>query len=80
MKDFVSSHWISVVALVASMSLVCAIFVPYGVPTGLAWESVALRQTIDGVEGEPMHAVALPERVATPVGRAPLQLKRGRTL
>ena len=95
MKDFVSSHWISVVALVASMSVVCAIFVLYGFPwTGLVWASLALCaggllalrsthsiwQTIDDVEAEPGFAVALPERVATPVGGAPLRLKGGRTL
>ena len=43
MKDFVSSYWISLVALVASMSVVCAIFVPYGFAwAGLAGVSLAL--------------------------------------
>ena len=95
MKDFVSSHWISVIALVASMSVVCAIFVPYGFPwTGLGWASLALsaavllamrstgsiRQVIYDVEAEPGLAVALSERLATPVGGAPLRLKGERTL
>ena len=95
MKDSVSSHWISVAALVASMSGVYAIFLPYGAAwTGLAWASMALcaggllalrstrsiRQTIDDVEGEPMLAVAVPERVAMPVGGAPLRFKGERTL
>ena len=83
MKDFVSSHWTSVAALVASMSVVCAIFVPYGFPwLGLAWASLALcagcflalrstrsiGQVIHDVEAEPMLAV--PERVAMLRGRA----------
>ena len=94
MKDFVSSHWISVVALVASMSVVSVLCVPYGFPwTGLAWASVALcagcllalgstrsiRRTIDD-EAERMHAVTVPEPIATPVSGAPLRFKGGRTL
>ena len=80
MKDFVSSRWTSVVALVASMSVVCAIFVPHGVPwTGLAWASMALCALSTRVEAELMLAVALPGR-ATPMGVAPLRLMGGRTL
>ena len=95
MKDFVSNRWISVVALVASMSVVCAIYASYGFPwTGLAWASLALCaggllalrstrsiwQTIDAVEAEPMLAVPLTQRVAPPMGGAPLPLKGGKTL
>ena len=95
MKDFVSRHWIRVVALVASMSVVCALFVSYGFPwTGLAWASLALsaavllamrstgsiRQVIRDVEAEPAFAVAVPKRVAMPVGGAPLRFKGERTL
>ena len=38
MKDIVLKRWISVVALVASMSVVWALIIPYGLPwTGLVW-------------------------------------------
>jgi len=85
MKDFVSRHWISVVALVTSMSIVSAIVVRSGFPwTGLAWATLAtsaavfvamrstlsVSQVIRDVEAEPRLAVAVPERVARPVGRA----------
>ncbi len=86
MKEFVSSHWIGVVTVVAFMSVTCVIFVPYGFPwTGLAWASLALlaaalvgmrstrsiRQVIDDVETE---ATSAPEHVAV-LGAAQLGLE-----
>ena len=86
LKEFVSSQWTSVAVLVASMSVVCAIFVPYGFPwTGLAWASLALlaaalmamrstrsiRQVIDDVETEAKPAT-WQERVPMPIGGAQL--------
>lgn len=90
MKEFVSSQWTSVVVLVASMSVVCAIFVPYGFPwTGLAWASLALlaaalmamrstrsiRQVIDDVETEARPAATAQERVPMPIGGAQLRVE-----
>lgn len=47
MKDPVSSHWISVVALVAAMSIVCMVLVHYGYPwAGLALVSVAISAAV----------------------------------
>lgn len=89
LKEFVSNHWTSVVTVVASMSVICVIFVPYGFPwTGLAWSSFALlaaalmamrstrsiRQVIDDIETEPRPAAAAPERVAV-LGGARLRLE-----
>ena len=89
MKEFVSRQWTSVVVLVASMSVVCAIFVPYGFPwTGLAWASLALlaaalmamrstrsiRQVIDDVETEARPAT-WQERVPMPIGGAQLKVE-----
>jgi len=95
LKDFVSSHWISLVTLVASTSVICAAFVRYGFPwTGLAWASLALaaaqllvlrsprwiKQVIGDVENEPRPAVPVPQRVAMPIGAAQLRLRREGTL
>ncbi len=75
MKEFVSSNWTGAVVLVASMSVICVIFIPYGFPwTGLAWASLAMatagllargsvrtvRQVINDVEAEPRPAIARP--------------------
>jgi hypothetical protein len=70
MKDFVSSHWASVIAAIAAVSVVSAIFVPYGVVWGLAWASLtmsaalflnarprnSLTQILLDIEGEPTAA------------------------
>jgi hypothetical protein len=43
MKDFVSNHWISLVALVVSMSIICTVLVHYGYPgTALVGVGLAL--------------------------------------
>jgi hypothetical protein len=95
MKDFVSSHWIGVIAVVAGMSVGYAAFVPPGFPwAGLMWLSlassatlfVALRSThsitqvIREVDTEPRLAVVVAEPVAMPKGAARLQMKREGTL
>ena len=36
MQDFVSTRWIHMAGLLASMSIICALFVPQGVPW-MAW-------------------------------------------
>lgn len=79
MKDLLSSHWSSVVALAATLLLLCGILGPYEFPrAGLTWVVLVLsagfflpmtstrsiRQVIDDVDGEPATAVAVPERVA----------------
>jgi hypothetical protein len=47
MKDLVSSRWISVIALVAAMSIVCMALVHYDYPwTGLALLSVAISAAV----------------------------------
>ena len=91
MKEFVSSHRTSVVALVASMSVVSAVFVPYGVRwSGLEWASIALcagpllaltslRSRTFAVEAERVLAVSTPKRAATSRDGAPLGFKGGRT-
>jgi membrane protein implicated in regulation of membrane protease activity len=90
LKEFVSGHRISVAVLVALMSVVCAIFVPYGFPwTGLAWASLALlaaalmamrstrsiRQVIDDVETEARPAATAQERAPIPSGGAQLRVE-----
>lgn len=75
MKKFVSTHWTSAVVLVASMSVFCVIFIPYGFSwTGLAWSSLAMAtagllalrsvrtvgQVINDVEAERKPAIARP--------------------
>jgi len=89
LKEFVSRQWTSVVVLVASMSVVCAIFIPCGFPwTGLAWASLALlaaalmamrstrsiRQVIDDIETEARPAT-WQERVPMPIGGAQLKVE-----
>jgi hypothetical protein len=77
MKDFVSNYWTSVVGAVAAMSIVTAIFGPFGVVWGLAWASLvwsaalllnsrstaSMTQIILDVEAEPTLA-AVPVRAA----------------
>ena len=68
MKDFVSQHRASIVALAASMSTACALFVPYGRPwTALAWASLALLPVVlRGVEPVRVVAVRAPGDVKLP--------------
>ncbi len=87
MKDLVSTRWMHVVALAASMLVGWVIFVPYGFPgTGLVLVSLAFAaalwagtgstrsivQGIDGINGEPVRAVGAPTRVANPMRKAVL--------
>lgn len=75
MQDYVSTRWIRVVGLLASMSLLWALFIPYGFPwMGFAWVSLAcsgalwlrkqstssIAQMIHDLEAEPARAVATP--------------------
>jgi hypothetical protein len=87
LKEFVSRQWTSILVLVAAMSVICVILVPYGFAwPGLAWASLALatagllalrpahsiRQVIHSVDTESGPAIATPERVAMPIGEARL--------
>jgi len=82
--DFVSTRWIRMVGLVASLSVVGAIFIPYGYPwIGLGWMSLALSvalwlrmrsprsmaQVIDDIDGEPVTVTA-PARVTATVPKS----------
>ena len=73
MQDYVSTRWIRVVGLLASMSLLWALFIPYGFPwMGFVWVSLAcsgalwlrkqstssIAQMIHDLEAEPARAVA----------------------
>lgn len=73
MQDYVSTRWIRVAGLVASMSIVWTVFIPYGFPWMVfLWVSLAglgalwlvkrsprsIAQLIDDVEGEPVPAAA----------------------
>jgi len=79
MQDFVLTRWIRVAGLVASMSIVWAVFIPYGFPwMGLVWVSLAISgalwlrtraprsiaQVIDDAEALSVRAVAAPRPVA----------------
>ena len=86
MQDFVSTRWIRVAGLVASMSLLWA----SSIPSGLGWMTVGLSlaffgalwlrvrsprsiaQLIDDVDAEPVRAVATPVRVAARVPKVVL--------
>ena len=58
MKDLVSNRWISVVALVAAMSIACMALVHYGYPwTGLALLSVAISAAIVMVVMRPSRSL-----------------------
>lgn len=85
MKDLVSSYGTSVVALIASMSVVWTIFRIHDFPwTGLLWASLAfsaailvrtrsnrsITQVIEDVEAESLRAIPAPVRVGTPRPRA----------
>ena len=69
MQDLVSTRWIRVVGLVASMTILWAIFIPYGLPwmgvvlvslavSGALWMRMRsprlLSQVIDDIEAEPV--------------------------
>ena len=86
MKDLVSK-WTHLVSLAASMSVVWAVFSPYGFPwMGLVWASLALsvalwlrmRSTrsiahvLADVEAEPVRAVAAPRPVGVMAPKAVL--------
>ena len=79
MKDFVSGYGTSVVALLASMSVVWTLFRMPGFPwTGLLWASLAvgaaillrkragrsITQVIEDAEAEPARALATQPRAA----------------
>jgi hypothetical protein len=85
MKDFVSGYGNSVVALLASISVVWTLFRMPGFPwTGLLWASLAvgaailLRKrvgrsitgVIEAVEAEPARAPATPPRAGSPGPKA----------
>jgi hypothetical protein len=88
MKEFVSSHWITLVALVASLSVICIVLVDYGYPgtalagiglllaAGVFLSMKATRSISDvlrDVDAEPRLAVAVP--VAMDPGRPQPGLK-----
>jgi hypothetical protein len=73
LQDFVSTRWIRVVGLVASMSLVLTVFTPSAFPwMGLACVTLAvsgalwlrkrsprsIAQVLDAIEAEPARSVA----------------------
>jgi hypothetical protein len=79
MQDYVSTLWVRMVGLVASLSLVGALFIPSGFPwMGLGWLSLALSvalwlrmrsprsmaQVIDDIEAEPLIVAAHAVRVS----------------
>ena len=85
MQDFVSTPWIRVAGLAASMSVVWASFIPYGFPwTGLVWVTLAcacalwlrtrsarsIWQVIDDVDAKPAWVVAAPRPVARPLPKS----------
>lgn len=85
MQDLVSTRWMRVVGLVASLAVVWALFIPYGLPwMGLALVSMAfaaavwqrmrsnrsIAQMLYDVEGEPARAVAASPRVAASTSKA----------
>ncbi len=85
MKDIVSGRARNLVGLVASMSIICSIFTPYGFPWSvLAWASLALaaggllilrsnpsiRQVIQVAEVQLAHAVVGGPPFSRPRGRA----------
>jgi hypothetical protein len=69
MKKFVSDQWIRVLALTVSMSVVGAIFIPYGFPwAGLVWASFALAAALwTGFAAPPTMAQTLGEIDAEPL-------------
>jgi hypothetical protein len=83
MKDLVSNRWITIVALVASMSVICTVLAYYGYP-GMALAGVGLllsagvfltipstssmSDVLRDVDAEPRLADAVPVRVATAAG------------
>jgi hypothetical protein len=72
-KDFVSQPRASIVALAASMSIVCALFVPYGRPwTALAWASLALLPVVlRGMKADVEAALARVVATRTPDVKLP---------
>jgi len=76
MRDFVSSRWLSLAGLVASLAVVWSTFILYDFPwLTVLWVSLALStaavligrtptpsvaQVINGIEGEPARALAGP--------------------
>ena len=86
MQKFEATPWIRVAGLVALMSVVWAIFIPYGFPgTGLVWVSLAfsgalwlrmrstrlIAQVLNDLDTEPVRvAVAAPGPVTLMVPKA----------
>jgi len=93
-QDFVSTQWIRVVGLVASMAVVWAMSIPYGFPwMGFVWVSLAvtgalwlrqrssrsIAQLIDHVGAEPVRVVAASGRVGVGGSMAGSRERRARS-
>jgi len=94
MKDYVSSHRLSVFALMTSISMVYVLVAQHSFPWEMTWASaaislfalLAMRTTgpaspvSHDVRVERTVSVVVPERVAMCLGAAPLRFKGERTL